>query len=70
MQIIGDDMLFFGKCKRNKNNKADEYETCIVCHEMTDVRRDTPVDKRDCYIRGMGQLCHTCWDEYKSTYDK
>ena len=68
--MIGDGMLFFGKCKRKKNKRADEYETCIVCHEMTDIRRDAPVEKRECYVRGMGQLCRLCWNEYNSTYDK
>lgn len=73
VQIADDRRQYAGfrKLKRKrKNKKADAYETCIVCHEMTDIRRDTSVKNRECYIRGMGQLCRSCWNEYIFTYDK
>lgn len=38
------------------------FETCICCGKLTDVRRDTPVDARTCYIDGAGQLARDCYE--------
>lgn len=39
----------------------DIFERCVSCYELTDVRKDTPVDERPNYIEGAGQLCPECW---------
>lgn len=38
----------------------DEYEYCILCRKKTNVLKDTPVDLRDYYVHGGGQLCMEC----------
>ena len=41
-------------------------ENCITCGINTGVRVNTPIDFRDYYIEGAGQLCVRC---YNSTYN-
>ncbi|MEK6912847.1 MAG: hypothetical protein AABX26_02730 [Nanoarchaeota archaeon] len=38
------------------------FETCICCGKLTDVRRDTSVDVRACYVEGAGQLATDCYE--------
>ena len=35
-------------------------ERCIICHQETDVFEDTPIEFRNNYIDGAGQLCPEC----------
>lgn len=37
-------------------------ETCVLCDNLTDVRKDTPVKFRRFYVGGMGQLHPDCYD--------
>ena len=39
-----------------------ELERCIYCDELTDVPRDTPIDEREFYVDGLGQLHESCHD--------
>jgi recombinational DNA repair protein (RecF pathway) len=39
----------------------DTYERCVLCGKKTDVPIDLPIDRRDCYVEGSGQLCRDCW---------
>lgn len=43
-----------------KSHADDAYEICVSCGRQTDVLRDTPIDKREYYIHGYGQLCGDC----------
>lgn len=48
---------------RKPSKKAEiieEYERCAICGELTNVRRETPIDQRDFYVVGCGQLCFDC----------
>lgn len=36
------------------------FENCVVCGKETYIRRDTPIDLRNNYIIGVGQLCEEC----------
>ena len=47
------------------SENTDEYELCVVCGRKTNIRRDTHIDQRDCYVEGCGQICRDC---YKSIY--
>ncbi len=38
-----------------------KYEQCICCKELTSVPKTAPVDEREYYIRGCGQLCPRCY---------
>lgn len=42
-------------------NKAIAYERCIVCQHMTDVPQGRPIDLREYYVAGSGQLCRDCY---------
>lgn len=44
-----------------KNEKL--YETCVVCKRLTDVKKDKDVNDRLFYVKGVGQLCETCFHE-------
>jgi recombinational DNA repair protein (RecF pathway) len=49
----------------------DEYEECVICHQLTEVKKDTEIDFRSFYIEGAGQLCEKCYHEiYKKNIKK
>ncbi len=48
-------------------NKQIEYEICVLCKTRTNVRCDKPVEERQAYVEGVGQLCYKC---YKDMYFK
>ena len=43
------------------------YENCVVCHEFTDIRRDTSIESRKHYVEGVGQLHPKCYNEVYSS---
>lgn len=51
--------------KQKKQKKSEEiYERCVVCGELTAVRIDTPIELRDNYEIGFGQVCHRCHKQF------
>ncbi|MEK6841675.1 MAG: hypothetical protein AABX91_00800 [Nanoarchaeota archaeon] len=46
-----------------KDRTETDFEKCICCGRLTDVRKDTPVDARTCYVDGAGQLSRECYEE-------
>lgn len=46
-----------------------EKERCVLCGKMTDVSKDIPVDERETYLAGAGQLCFDCYWEIYHTND-
>jgi hypothetical protein len=36
-------------------------EHCVVCWTKTRVERDTPIEFRDYFVEGVGQLCSRCF---------
>jgi|BioPla2DNA2_1021312.scaffolds.fasta_scaffold145102_2 hypothetical protein len=44
-----------------RKNDNQEYEICVSCKEVTDVRKDTPISHRTTYVEGAGQLCRECY---------
>ena len=40
-----------------------QYDCCIVCGKPTEYRKDVPIDKRECYVEGAGQMCRKCYFE-------
>ena len=60
---MGDNVFDF-KGKRIQKAQSDKlYEYCTVCWAKTDIRKNTPVELRRCYVNGVGQLCPTCYLE-------
>ena len=48
---------------KRKDQADSEVERCVICGKPTEYRADTPIDKRDCYVDGAGQLCRMCYFE-------
>lgn len=46
---------------------TQEFEQCVMCGELTNVLVSTPVEQREFYEEGCGQLCVDC---YKKIYNK
>lgn len=48
--------------------EKDDREYCIICGRKTGYRRFQPIDSRQYYIYGAGQLCQECYQQiyYKS----
>ena len=60
--LVGTDHLSCA-LKAEQESKQDEYEICILCGDVTGVKRSTHVDFRTGYIEGAGQLCNKCWNK-------
>ena len=49
-------------------NETEEFERCVCgCGELTNVRKNTPVDKRLYYVDGVGQLKPSCYERVYSS---
>ena len=40
----------------------DEKEKCVLCGVEVDVNISTPIDLRNYYVEGCGQLCKECYE--------
>ena len=49
------------------NNLEDKYEHCIICKQKLNVLKTTPVEKREYYIFGAGQMCAKCFNKFKKS---
>lgn len=43
--------------------EKDDREYCIICGRKTVYRRFQPIDDRQFYIYGAGQLCRECFQQ-------
>jgi hypothetical protein len=51
--------------------KEIEFEKCVLCEEQTDVPKNLPIELREHYVEGAGQLCPKCYlDCYDTRDDK
>ena len=48
-------------------DKTQNFENCVLCGKLTNVRKDTPIEKRLGYVEGAGQLDPEC---YRKIYFK
>ena len=44
----------------NNTPKTEEFERCVVCGALTSVPISMPVDWRENYEIGLGQICAEC----------
>lgn len=44
----------------NLKDLQESYEECILCGTLTEVKKSEPIEFRDGYIQGAGQLCPKC----------
>ena len=45
---------------KHENQPDSEVERCVICGKPTEYRKDTSINKRECYVEGAGQLCRKC----------
>ena len=45
-------------------SRQEEFECCAVCGTLTGVPVSLPIEFRDHYEVGFGQLCVNCYREY------
>ncbi|GEM_PF-1602765 len=58
----------FRKKKTNKSSSVlDEFEQCVLCKKRTVVAVSTPIEIRECYEIGCGQLCLSCYEKLHNT---
>lgn len=47
---------------RNEQNRDDnDREICVACGNETEYMFSTPINKRQHYVEGAGQLCPQCY---------
>lgn len=53
--------------KKIKPKQLDEqeYEKCVICKCKTTIKKEEPIESRDGYIEGVGQLCYKCYRDFK-----
>lgn len=40
-----------------------KYEVCVLCRKQLDIPISAPIERREHYIHGCGQLCAQCYLE-------
>lgn len=63
-------MIFFHRKRKAKSANDSEFEACALCRKPTEIRRDTPIECRDFYVYGVGQLCPKCYHKTYCNSDK
>ncbi len=43
-----------------KTSKTEEFERCILCGAITEIPISMPIDLRENYEVGVGQICDVC----------
>ena len=51
----------------NNTPKTEEYERCVMCGALTSVPISMPVDWRENYEIGLGQICAECAKKERET---
>lgn len=47
------------------SHTTEVFERCVLCGEVTDIPVSTPIDLREYYEVGCGQLCASCYNELR-----
>jgi hypothetical protein len=48
------------KPKEKETLQTEEYEICVICGKLTFVPISMPIERRENYIIGCGQICSEC----------
>lgn len=54
----------------NNTRNTEEFERCIVCGELTGIPISMPVDWRENYEIGVGQVCAECAKKQREVADR
>ena len=57
-------------CQKDDNDvkispSTEEFERCIICGTLTNIPFSMPIDLRENYEIGLGQLCAECAKEHR-----
>ena len=44
-----------------QQDAQNRFEKCIICKNKTFIKKNQPISTRSCVIKGLGQLCHSCF---------
>lgn len=50
-----------------QQNSPNRFEKCIICKNKTFIKKNQHISTRSCVIKGLGQLCHSCFFAYTNT---
>lgn len=50
-----------------QQDAQNRFEKCIICKNKTFIKKNQPISTRSCVIKGLGQLCHSCFFAYTNT---
>lgn len=53
--------LYASPVKEGHTVIEDKEDKCVVCGKGSGVMRDVPIQNRERYINGSGQLCRDCY---------
>ena len=48
----------------------DGFDLCVLCENATEYKTDMPLDLRDYYVEGAGQLCTSCYLDLEKEYEE
>lgn len=52
------------------NFVTNGFERCVICGKVTDIPASTPIELRECYEEGCGQLCISCYQNLRNVNEK
>ena len=48
---------------------VSDYERCVLCGNLTNVKKNTPLEYRPHYVIGAGEICEECAEQLKENDD-
>lgn len=63
--------IFLDKRSKLRNTiKAEQFERCILCGVLTDIPISTPLEFRENYEVGCGQMCYSCHQRLQPDFNE
>ena len=44
----------------------EEKDRCVICYAETPYTKETPIEERQFYVEGCGQVCEKCYYEIQA----
>jgi len=51
------------KKRKKEKERMEEKEECVICGHGTKYLKSTPIQEREHYVKGCGQLCENCYSK-------
>ncbi len=62
--------LYRFKKRKTDNFVTAGFERCVICGKQTEIPATKPIDLRECYEVGCGQLCISCYQNLRNVNEK